>query len=296
MLRMKSLLLLISVLITTGCSSFNQTQSNRAQMGNILLAEPEQVSERSQIWLARLNHVLGQVQQIPDDQRAELLYQRGMLYDGFGLWGLARADFDAALQLKPDMAEAFNFLGIHYTQNQEFIQAYDAFDSTLDIDPEHEFAFLNRGIALYYGGRPELSIRDLETFYQGDLKDPFRALWLYIVESAVDEAAAQQRLAAIRGELDNSRWEMNIVSLYLGEINEFELLDRLMMDIYSHQQLTRRLCEVYFYLGKYHTAKGREAEASNYFKLSLSTNVYQYVEHRYARLELEIMRERTVLD
>ncbi len=294
--RIKCLLVLLSVLVTTGCSSFNQMQDSRAQMGSILIAEPESISGRSQLWLARLNHVLGQVQQMTDEQRAELLYQRGMLYDGFGLWALAKSDFDAALKYKPDMAEAYNFLGIHYTQNREFIQAFDAFDSTLEVDPEHEFAFLNRGISLYYAGRPELAVRDLEAFYNINPVDPFRALWLYIVERELDPKAALERLAKSQSELDGSRWETNIIALYLGELSEGELLDRLMVDISSNQQLTRRLCEVYFYLGKYQVERGREAKASNYFKLSLSTNVYQYVEHRYARLELNLLRERTLTE
>ena len=231
-----------------------------------------------------------------DVQRAEVLYQRGLLYDAVGLWGLAKADFDAAIQLKPDMAEVFNFLGIHYTQNQQFIQAYDAFDSTLDIEPQHEYAYLNRGIALHYGGRAELAVSDFEVFHQNDITDPFRAIWLFIAEREVDLVAAKARLAQLRTGLDQARWEMNLVHFYLDEISENELKDRLMLNIENNLQLTQRLCEAYFYLGKYHTAQGRIAEASNYFKLSLSTNVYQYVEHRYARLELELIRERTVED
>lgn len=286
--------LLCSLLLTTGCTVVNQSQTASPQMNNILLAEPEPVSIRSQLWLERLTNILGKVDEIPNDQRAQLLYQRGLLYDAVGMWALAKTDFDAAIQFKPDMAEAFNFLGIHYTQNQQFIQAYDAFDSTLDIEPQHEYAYLNRGIALYYGGRAELAVRDFEEFHRNDPADPFRAIWLFIAEREVDAVAAQTRLAALRNDLASDRWEMNLVRFYLGEISENELKDRLMLNIESNLQLTQRLCEAYFYLGKYHTAQGRMAEASNYFKLSLSTNVYQYVEHRYARLELELMRERTV--
>lgn len=286
--------LLLGLLITTGCTVVNQSRTVSPQMSHILLAEPEPVNIRSQLWLNRLTNILLKSVEIPDVQRAEVLYQRGLLYDAVGLWGLAKSDFDAAIQLKPDMAEAFNFLGIHYTQNQQFIQAYDAFDSTLDIEPQHEYAYLNRGIALHYGGRAELAVSDFEVFHKNDTADPFRAIWLFIAERDVDLVAAKTRLAKLRNGLDNERWEMNLVRFYLGEISESELKDRLMFNIKSNLQLTQRLCEAYFYLGKYHTAQGRMSEASNYFKLSLSTNVYQYVEHRYARLELELMRERTV--
>jgi lipoprotein NlpI len=66
----------------------------------------------------------------------------------------------------------------------------------------------------------------------------------------------------------------------------------LISGVTSQQQLTDRLCEAYFYLGKYHSARGNTGVASNYFKLALSTNVFEYVEHRYARLELNLLRDK----
>jgi hypothetical protein len=38
------------------------------------------------------------------------------------------------------MVDAYNFIGIHFTQLQEFNQAYDAFDSAIELAPDHEFA------------------------------------------------------------------------------------------------------------------------------------------------------------
>jgi lipoprotein NlpI len=54
--------------------------------------------------------------------------------------------------------------------------------------------------------------------------------------------------------------------------------------------LTDRLSEAYFYLGKYNQILANDNAAANFFKLSLSTNVYEFVEHRYAKLELDLMR------
>ena len=88
------------------------------------------------------------------------------------------------------MAEAYNSIGIHYTQQQEYLQAYEAFDSSIDLNPEYEFAFLNRGIALYYGGEPRLAVDDLKRFLSNDPSDPYRAIWLYIVQREVDPIAA----------------------------------------------------------------------------------------------------------
>lgn len=283
--------LLIVLFILGGCASQAPVVEKKPkQMGNLLLAEPAPASFRSQHAIARYNQILDKAP-LKEEERAELLYQRGTLYDSVGLTGLARYDFDQAIKLKPDLAEAYNSMGIHYTQNGEFSRAYEMFDSTLDLDPEYDFAFLNRGIALYYGGRPTLAADDLSTFYARDESDPYRVLWRYFAMKEIDPQAAFQVLQHTRSKLKPEHWANSLVDLYLGEIDEQQLLTGLVKGVTSQRQLTDRLCEAYFYLGKYHGDLGHQGIASNYFKLALSTNVYEYVEHRYARLELNLLRE-----
>jgi len=284
-----SIIILVSAFLF-GCANNNGSMQGNQQMGNLLLAEPAPMNQRSQLAIARYSHILANTD-LEDEQRAQLLHQRGTLYDSVGLSGLAQYDFNLAIQLKPDLAEAYNSMGVHYTQQMDFIQAYEAFDATLDINPDMEFAFLNRGIALYYGGRPDLAVRDFGTFYNINASDPYRALWNYLASSEIDKPQAMIQLAAQRKNLDESNWATQLVDLYLGKSTESELLNALIKGVTSQQQLTDRLCEAYFYLGKYHSARDNRGIASNYFKLALSTNVFEYVEHRYARLELNLLRD-----
>ncbi|MFT6777965.1 MAG: lipoprotein NlpI [Paraglaciecola sp.] len=284
-----SIIMLLSASLL-GCASNNDLIQGSRQMSNLLLAEPAPMNPRSQLAIARYNHILVNTD-LEDEQRAQLLHQRGTLYDSVGLSGLAQYDFNHAIRLKPDLAEAYNSIGVHYTQQLNFIQAYEAFDATLDIDPDMEFAFLNRGIALYYGGRPDLAVRDFGEFYNKNASDPYRALWSYLASSEIDKPQAMIELAEQRKSLDEKNWATQLVDLYLGNTTENELLNTLIGGVTSQQQLTDRLCEAYFYLGKYHSARGNRGIASNYFKLALSTNVFEYVEHRYARLELNLLRD-----
>lgn len=280
--------LLITVIIG-GCAQTPDV-AERPQMGNLLLAEPAPINPRSEMAIARYNQVIMN-ESLSESDRAELHFQRGMLYDSVGLSGLAQYDYSRAIQLNPAMAEAYNSIGIHFIQQSDFMQAYDAFDSTLDIDPEHDYAFLNRGIALYYGGRAELAIDDLDAFYIKDDTDPFRALWAYFANHEVSPEQGQLYLARIRPELAKNHWATSLVDLFMGTANETDVLNELLVGVNNQKVLTDRLCEAYFYLGKYHRQLGNRGVASNYFKLALSTNVYDYVEHRYARLELNILRE-----
>lgn len=284
--------LVIVISSLQGCASNPENDASLA-MNQLIIVEPLAINYKSEIAIARLTDVI-QRAEITDAQRAELYYDRGVVYDSVGLRSLARLDFNRALRLKPDFVDAYNFLGIHFTQLQEFNQAYEAFDSAIDLAPEHEYAYLNRGIALYYGGRAELSIDDFSTFQQRKSNDPYRILWMYLAESAANNLDAQTSLKLAADQVEESVWAKNIIELYLGEITEQEFISQLSIGVNSNKALSERLCEAYFYLGKYYQLKDNNELAANFFKLALSTNVYEFVEHRYAKLELDLMRQEIV--
>lgn len=284
--------LVIVISSLQGCASNPENDASLA-MNQLIIVEPLAINYKSEIAIARLTDVI-QRAEITDAQRAELYYDRGVVYDSVGLRSLARLDFNRALRLKPDFVDAYNFLGIHFTQLQEFNQAYEAFDSAIDLAPEHEYAYLNRGIALYYGGRAELSIDDFSTFQQRKSNDPYRILWMYLAESAANNLNAKTSLKVAAEQVEESVWAKNIIQLYLGEITEQEFISQLSIGVNSNKALSERLCEAYFYLGKYYQLKDNNELAANFFKLALSTNVYEFVEHRYAKLELDLMRQEIV--
>ena len=259
-------------------------------MSGLLLAEAEPVSPRAQILIARYTDALYRAE-LSDSERAEFLFQRGIAYDAIGLSSLARMDYAEAIKLNPILAEAHNSVGVHYIQAGMYMLAYEAFDATLDIKPDYHNAILNRGIALYYGGRAELAKQDTQAFLNIDESDPIRALWHYIIQYKSNPELAKQQLQANRSNLANDNWATSIVDFYLEEIPEAEVIAQLLSDVRSQTQLNNRLCEAYFYLGKYHGWQGNLAKAENYFKLSLSTNVYEYVEHKYSRVELSNLRQ-----
>jgi len=279
-------------LLTQGCVATNRVNyslDSPVMMNNLVIAEPLSINYKSEIAIARLSEVINRVK-ITDEQRAQLFYDRGVLYDSVGLRSLARLDFSHALQLKPTLVDAYNFLGIHFTQLQEFAQAYEKFDSALDLAPEHEYAYLNRGIALYYGSRPELAVIDFNDFHNKQQDDPYRLLWLYLTEHDIDSDKAKQSLNARASLVDERTWAKQIIYLYLGQLSQQEFISSLTNNVRSNRELTDRLCEAYFYLGKFNQIQGNPNAAANFFKLSLSTNVYEFVEHRYAKLELDLMR------
>lgn len=254
-----------------------------------LIPEPLAVSYRTELAIARLSEILYRAE-LSEEQTAQLFYDRGVMYDSVGLRSLARLDFMRALRLKPDMADAYNFVGIHHTVSGDYDAAYEAFDSALELAPEHEFAYLNRGIALYYAGKSELAVSDFSRFLALKPNDAYRVIWLYLAQNTLEPTEALVGLTQNLNALDDAEWSTNIVRFFAGNISEQALLQSVLQDLSGPQLLAERLCEVYFYLAKWHNSQGRAEQALTYYKRVLATNVYEFVEHRYARVEIARLR------
>nr|CBX79169.1 Glucose repression mediator protein CYC8 [Erwinia amylovora ATCC BAA-2158] len=273
--------LVATALSLAGCS-------NTEWRKNEVLAVPLQPTLQQEVILARMEQILAS-RSLTDDERAQLLYERGVLYDSLGLRALARNDFSQALSVRPDMPEVFNYLGIYLTQAGNFDAAYEAFDSVLELDPTYNYARLNRGIALYYGGRFKLAQDDLLAFYQDDPNDPFRSLWLYLTEREINAEQAKVSLKQRYNKAVKEQWGWNIVEFYLGNISEKTLTERLQADATDNTSLAEHLSETNFYLGKYYLSLGEKDNAEALFKLTVANNVHNFVEHRYALLELALL-------
>ncbi|WP_303560895.1 lipoprotein NlpI [Photobacterium sp. 1_MG-2023] len=263
-----------------GCST--STYSSWEQP---LIAVPLQPSFEQQVQLARIDQLLGR-SDLDDETRSQIFYERGLLHDGIGLRDLARLDFERSLKLYPAQPDIFNILGVYLTQRARFDEAYEAFDSALELDVSHPYAQRNRGIALYYGGRYTLAKQDLIAHYEQDPNDPYRTIWLYFVELETAPEKAAQNLTNRFDRAEREDWGWNIVSMLMGSETEQQLLDSIVRSSESNAQMAERLTESYFYMAKRYQHENQYAEAVQLYKLTLSGNVYEFVEHRFAALEL----------
>lgn len=270
-----------AIVFVVGCSSGNWRK-------NEVFAIPLQPTLQQEVILARMEQILAS-RSLSDDEYAQLLYERGVLYDSLGLRALARNDFTMALAIRPDIPEVFNFLGIYFTQAGNFDAAYEAFDSVLELDPTYNFARMNRGIALYYGGRYRLAQGDLLAYYRQDPNDPFRSLWLYLVEKEIEPKMALANLLSRYNQAEKGQWGWNAVEFYLGKISEKTLMIRLKENSTDNTSLAEHLSETNFYLGKNYLSLGDKDSAIALFKLTVASNAHSFVEHRYALLELALL-------
>ncbi|KGY08708.1 lipoprotein NlpI [Vibrio sinaloensis] len=271
----------LTLLVTAGCAS---KSSQQAEWLYPPMAVPLQASVQQEVQIARLSQLL-QRSDLTSEVRAKMFFERGNYYDSVGLRDLARLDYNQSLALNPAQPDLFNLLGVYFTQAGEFDAAYDAFDSTLELDPDNSYAERNRAIALYYGDRIELALEDIEKHYNQDPSDPFRALWLYLIQAEVDPALARQDLV-LRYQRRDEQWGWVLVAITLGDVTEQQAFKAILSGTRDNTLLAQRLTEAYFYLGKRYQSEGDFASAISLYKLAISFNVYEYVEHRYAFLEL----------
>lgn len=289
--RFSKSIIVIALFGLAGCQSTSSTkpttdtQQTNSPFGQLIISEPLAVDFKKEVALARISDFLTK-EDISNEQRAKAFYDRGLLYDSFGLPSLARIDYNRALRVNPQMAEAYNHVGIHFTLVGQFDKAYEAFDATIELAPEHQYVYLNRGISQYYGGREKLAVKDLTTFQNFDVTDPYRAIWRYLAEHKIDKAQALKNLRQNREKIAADAWGRQIVDLFLMNMSQAQFINGLTQNVESPNHMAERLCEAYFYLGIFARMYNQPELALNYFKLALATNVYEFVEHRYSRREL----------
>lgn len=289
--RFSKSIIVIALFGLAGCQSTSPTkpttgtQQTNSPFGQLIISEPLAVDFKKEVALARISDFLTK-EDISNEQRAKAFYDRGLLYDSFGLPSLARIDYNRALRVNPQMAEAYNHVGIHFTLVGQFDKAYEAFDATIELAPEHQYVYLNRGISQYYGGREKLAVKDLTTFQNFDVTDPYRAIWRYLAEHKIDKAQALKNLRQNREKIAADAWGRQIVDLFLMNMSQAQFINGLTQNVESPNHMAERLCEAYFYLGIFARMYNQPELALNYFKLALATNVYEFVEHRYSRREL----------
>lgn len=275
--------LFAAMLWLVGCV---QSRDQFIAPNKVILAEQTPNSHFEQeVMISRIGQVL-LVGKLSQAERAELHFERGVLYDALGLWGLARYDFTQALALQPKMVAVYNYLGLYLLLEQDYDGALEAFNAVLDLDPSYAYSHLNRGLNFYYVQRYNLAQEDLMAFHQADPTDPYRVLWLYLNEQKLKPQQAYANLVERAKGLSKEFWGTNIVQYYLGNISIAELQERAQKFAENQQQFAEILTETYFYLAKQKLNSGETDDASALFRLAVANQVYNFVEYRFAVFEL----------
>jgi tetratricopeptide (TPR) repeat protein len=84
---------------------------------------------------------------------AEAYYNRGVAYDDKGQYNEAIKDFDEAIRINPNLVEAYCNRGVAYYAKGQYNEAIKDFDEAIRINPNLAEAYYNRGNAYTYKGQ-----------------------------------------------------------------------------------------------------------------------------------------------
>ncbi len=241
---------------------------------------------RDQMLLINISRLL-ETKAVTHNERAQVFYELGIIYDRLGMQTTARAMFMNALSENRRFAPAYNFIGIYFAGDGRFQEALDAFDSALELDPDDAYVNFNRAIVLYLAGRAATALPDFITFYKADRNDPYRMLWLYLCESSItdrDRALSALKLRYLHADekQKTENWGYNIVRLYLGQTDEDEFFKEIKTHESEVEEFADHLCEGYFYLGMLRLIDGDEHLCYDLMSLAAATHRYAFLEYRYA--------------
>jgi len=97
-----------------------------------------------------------------------LYFRRGMNASNKGDFEEAIANFNKAIELKPDYADAYLFSGNAKCELKRYISAINNFDKALELRPDNALAYFNRAVA-------KGKLQD----YEGEIDDYSKAISLY---------------------------------------------------------------------------------------------------------------------
>jgi len=290
-LSFNKLAILFSVIILTACSNTKNQSYTLEATGNgssvFPLATPIQVSYQDEVKLLRLNQLIADESKVDDKQRAILLYERGLIYVRIGLTAHSRYDFTQSINVDPSFADAYNSLGVYLLMAGDYDEAFDAFDSAIELSDNLEYSYLHRAIGLSLVERFDGAQQDIEHFYQLDPTDPYRALWRYRINFLIDPKLALEQIRQAQPAAEDKRFAWAIVSVINGKITEEQFFDNVANGVKTNEELAHRLSEAYYYLAHWHMNNNNLTKGLYYLKLSIAGSVKDFIEYKYALLELK---------
>jgi len=194
-------------------------------------------------------------------------YRLGIEYRKRGQLDEAIQEYQQALQLKPDYAEAYNNLGWIYKLQGRLDEAIQAFQAAIRIDYEYLRALVNLGWAFAEKGLYDRAMNVLEAALAvdpGEASAHFALGWVHERQGRLDKAI-QAYQGALR--LDDSLDEAH---LHLGWVyRQKSLPDKAMEEYQAAVRVNPRNAEAHYWLGLEYRDRGRTDQARRELEAAL---------------------------
>jgi tetratricopeptide (TPR) repeat protein len=186
-------------------------------------------------------------------------FDRGRAYSEQGRFDKAIQEYQAALRINPNFAEAHNNLGWAYKQQGHLEEATDEYENALRIDPDFALAYHNLAWAYGEKGRFDKTIRAFQSALRINPNDAYAHFglgWAYGEQGRWDKAINEYQTAlCINPNLDNAHLNLGWVYSRQGR------RDEAVREYQSALQINPSNRLAHFNLGIAHKEQGRIGEA-----------------------------------
>ena len=185
-------------------------------------------------------------------ETAEFFYNRGRENFVNCDYHLAMENYNQALQLKPDYAEALNGRGEIYLNVSEYADAEKEFSAAIEANPRYETAHVNRGRLYRIAGDYNKAIADWTKALElnpnsADLREKLADLYFYRGAGkseikGIDEAIRDLSLACLHSPENAEAWyRLGVLFLYVGSFAEadacFMEVQLILENTHNHENL-----------------------------------------------------------
>jgi lipoprotein NlpI len=218
-----------------------------------------------------------------DPEFADAFVGRGLTYHAEGGYGHALADYGEALRLAPESADAFKGRALIYQAEGDYDHALADYGEAIRVSSEKAGMYRYRGVAFLYHGDLAKALADLGQAHELDSSDAYSALWLDIVGYR-NKTPSQLKQAA--STIDMTVWPGPLIRLFLGEADLAQTTAAANDDDPDTKQL--EVCEVNFFAGELALRSNKE-EAIRLFRLASGNCGIDSLEWTAAKAELKIL-------
>jgi len=258
----------------------------------------EELLNREQNTLTNMMVALESQNKTPQE-KAELFYGIGAIYDELGLESMARFMYMNSIVQNPTYYRPYEVLGTYFYKDGKVGDAVDALSSALDLNTQKDdpYIHLHRGIIMYYTGHDKYAYLDMRQFFESEPEDPYKMLCYYFAAyKYLGDQTAQELLSKYydfaEGTDIKKNWGFNFVKLYLHKISVSDIFEDIIKVRSNADLFQDHLCEAYFYVGKYELQRGNDKLAYDYFKLCEAARKYGFLEHRLAAYEMDLLEKK----
>ena len=221
--------------------------------------------------------------------------QRGNLEQMKGDLDGALADFNKAIEIKPDFTEVYCVRGYIKQCEGDLDGAFADYNKAIEMNPRLAYAYFSRGLLNYNSHKFTDAIADFNKSRELGLdaqQQDYSSFYIWLIQARLGgQDAATKELQAY---LDNRKigtpddWPSKVARFLTGQLSEPDFFKAAKN---SDQQINNgQHCEAYFYAGSKRLVEGDKITATDYFNKCLATEFKSFEEYGSAAAELKYLK------